>query len=195
MQVTHLDLSDHVGQPLAAGVLALHGLVGHALGDDEEDLGEVGVVRSEDDGVVAVVTKGKNSTFYSLSSNSPSHPPTPTPTPTHASLSHSNTHKMARCGRGAYLSMRSHRKSKVWAASSLSSLSGSQASQWGRISVTLAHSGLKRITLPTAEMQFSVALTFSFERDSAAWMAPTSSAIASGGGGDEQGLECKPLFG
>ncbi|KAG7268943.1 LOW QUALITY PROTEIN: hypothetical protein CRUP_002939 [Coryphaenoides rupestris] len=76
--------------------------------------------------------------------------------------------------------MRSHRKSKVCAASSLSSLSGSQASQWGRISGTLAHSGRKRITLPTAEMQFSVALTFSLERDSAAWMAPTSKAMASG---------------
>lgn len=65
-------------------------------------------------------------------------------------------------------------------ASSLSSLSGSQLSQWGRISLTLTHSGRNLMTFPTAEMQFSVALTVSLERESAAWMTLTSSGMASG---------------
>lgn len=76
--------------------------------------------------------------------------------------------------------MRSHRKSNVCTASSLSSLSGSQLSQWGRISLTLTHSGRNLMTFPTAEMQFSVALTVSLERESAAWMTLTSSGMASG---------------
>lgn len=79
----------------------------------------------------------------------------------------------------SYLSMRSHRKSNVWTASSLSSLSGSQLSQWGRISLTLTHSGRNLMTFPTAEMQFSVAFTFSLERESAAWMTLTSRGMAS----------------
>lgn len=37
------------------------------------------------------------------------------------------------------------------------------------------------MTFPTAEMQFSVALMFSLDRASAAWMTPTSKGIASGG--------------
>lgn len=78
-----------------------------------------------------------------------------------------------------YLSMRSHRKSNVWTASSLSSLRGSQLSQWGRTSPTFTHSGRNLMSFPTAEMQFSVALTFSFDRESAAWMAPTSRGSAS----------------
>lgn len=81
-----------------------------------------------------------------------------------------------------YLSMRSHRKSNVWTASSLSSLSGSQLSQWGRISLTFTHSGRNLMTFPTAEMQFSVALTFSLTRESAAWMTLTSRGMASGPG-------------
>lgn len=36
------------------------------------------------------------------------------------------------------------------------------------------------MTFPTAEMQFSVALTVSLERESAAWMTLTSSGMASG---------------
>lgn len=38
---THLYLANDVGQPLAAGVLALYRLIGDAVGDDEEDFGEV----------------------------------------------------------------------------------------------------------------------------------------------------------
>lgn len=35
------------------------------------------------------------------------------------------------------------------------------------------------MTLPTAEMQFSVALTFSFALESAAWITPIRRGIAS----------------
>lgn len=58
---THLYLTNDVGQPLAAGVLALYRLVGDAVGDDVEDSGEVGVVRAQDDGVVSEAerTEGK----------------------------------------------------------------------------------------------------------------------------------------
>lgn len=38
------------------------------------------------------------------------------------------------------------------------------------------------MTLPTAEMQFSVALMFSLERESGAWMTLNSSGMASGEG-------------
>lgn len=82
-----------------------------------------------------------------------------------------------------YLSMRSHRKSNVWTASSLSSLRGSQLNQRGRTRFRFTHSGWNLMTFPTAEMQFSVALTFSLERASAAWMTPTSRGMASGGRG------------
>lgn len=55
-----------VGQPLAAGVLALYRLVGDAVGDDEEDFGEVGVVRPEDDGVVAAAQTTENNQLFFL---------------------------------------------------------------------------------------------------------------------------------
>lgn len=79
-----------------------------------------------------------------------------------------------------YLSIRSHKKSNVWTASSLSSLSGNQLSQWGRTRLRFTHSDWNLMTFPTAEMQFSVALTFSLDRASVAWMTPTSKGIASG---------------
>lgn len=90
-----------------------------------------------------------------------------------------------------YLSMRSQRKSKVWTASSLSSLSGSQLSQWGRTSLTLTHSGRNLMSFPTAETQFSVALTFSFERESAAWMTLTSRGRASVTKKKDQSTSCR----
>lgn len=46
-------LAKDVGQPLAAGVLALYRLVGDAVSNDVEDSGQVGVVQPEDDGVVS----------------------------------------------------------------------------------------------------------------------------------------------
>lgn len=46
-------MADDVGEPFAARVFALDRLVCDAVGDDEEDLGEVGVVGPEHDGVVA----------------------------------------------------------------------------------------------------------------------------------------------
>lgn len=58
-------MTNDVGQPLAAGVLALYRLVGDAVGDDVEDSGQVGVVRPEDDGVVsgAERTEGESAVF------------------------------------------------------------------------------------------------------------------------------------
>lgn len=50
-------MTDDVCQPFAARVFALDRLVGDSICDDEEDFGEVGVVWSEDDGVVA--TEGR----------------------------------------------------------------------------------------------------------------------------------------
>lgn len=50
----HLYLTDDVGQPFAACVFALDRLVGDSVGDDGKDFWEIGVVWSEDDGVVAV---------------------------------------------------------------------------------------------------------------------------------------------
>lgn len=54
-------MTNNVGQPLAAGVLALYRLIGDAVGDDVEDSGEVGVVGPQDDGVVSEAerTEGK----------------------------------------------------------------------------------------------------------------------------------------
>lgn len=49
----HLYLTDDVGQPFAARVFALDRLVGDSVGDDGKDFWEIGVVWSEDDGVVA----------------------------------------------------------------------------------------------------------------------------------------------
>lgn len=54
VSMTHLNLTDDVCQPFAARVFALDRFVGNSVRDDEEDFGQVGVVWSEDDGVVAV---------------------------------------------------------------------------------------------------------------------------------------------
>lgn len=52
------------------------------------------------------------------------------------------------------------------------------------------------MTLPTAEMQFSVAFTFSFALESAAWITPIKRGMASGegkggGGGYETTIQRK----
>lgn len=157
--MAHLYLTDDTCQPFAARIFTLDRFVCHSVRDDEENLGEVGVVWSKDNGVVAVERRQQSAKK------------------THIPLQHLRDQIRRR---RPHLSMRSHRKSNVWTASSLSSLSGSQLSQWGRISLTFTHSGRNLMTFPTAEMQFSVALTFSFERESAAWMTPTSMGMASG---------------
>lgn len=156
----HLYLTNDIGQPFAAGVLALYRFVCNSVCDDEEDFGEVGVVWSKHNGIVAA-EGGKTVSGVRFTKDF-------------------LLWKVKR--RRGYLSMRSHRKSNVWTASSLSSLSGSQLSQWGRILLTSTHSGRNLMTFPTAEMQFSVAFMFSLERESPAWMTPTSTGMASGGG-------------
>lgn len=57
----YLDLTNDVRQPFTARVLTLHRLVRHAVSNDAENLGQVGVVWSEHDGVVAVREQGTES--------------------------------------------------------------------------------------------------------------------------------------
>lgn len=57
---TDRHLANDVGQSFAAHVFAFNGFVGHAVGDDEEDFGQIGVVWSEDDGIVALEKKRQN---------------------------------------------------------------------------------------------------------------------------------------
>lgn len=168
----YLHLANDVGQPFAARIFAFNWFIGHSICDDEEDFRQIGVVWSKDNWIVAV--KKTNSKV-----------------PNHSNaigvdLSWilgvcQKTCELAQQLFRVYLSIRSHRKSNVWTASSLSSLSGNQLSQWGRTRLRFTHSDWNLMTFPTAEMQFSVALTFSLERASAAWMTPTSKGIASGG--------------
>lgn len=50
---SHLYLKNDIGQPFAACVLALYRFIRNSVCDDEEDFGEVGVLWSEHDGIVA----------------------------------------------------------------------------------------------------------------------------------------------
>lgn len=151
-------MTNDVCQPFATSVLTFNGFTGDTVSDNEEDFRKISVVRAQDNGVVAVDRKQD-------------------------SVWRTDTWicRLYICTvLSSYLSMRSQRKSNVCTASSLSSLSGSQLSQWGSTSLTLTHSGWKRMTLPTAEMQFSVAFMFSLERESGSWITPTSLGMASG---------------
>lgn len=56
MHITHLYLANNVGQSLAAAVLSLHRLACNTISDDDKDLGQVGIVRTKNNGVVAAVT-------------------------------------------------------------------------------------------------------------------------------------------
>lgn len=60
---TDPDLANDVGQPFAAHIFAFNGFVGHAVGDDEEDFRQIGVVWSKDDGIVAVEKDKTNELF------------------------------------------------------------------------------------------------------------------------------------
>lgn len=71
----------------------------------------------------------------------------------------------------------------MWAASSVSSQTGSQPSQWGSSSSTLTAAGLCLQILVTAEMAFSVGLRFSIDRDSESDIILTSNGMASVGKG------------
>lgn len=53
MSTAHLYLTDDIRQPFAARVFALDRFVRNSVCDDEEDFWEVGVIWSEDNGVVA----------------------------------------------------------------------------------------------------------------------------------------------
>lgn len=58
---TDPHLMNDVGQPFAARIFAFNRFVGHSHRDDEEDFRQIGVVWSEDDGIVAVKkTNGKS---------------------------------------------------------------------------------------------------------------------------------------
>lgn len=63
----HLYLTDDVCQPFAAWVFTLDRFVRDAVCDDEEDFREVGVVWSEDDGVVAVEERQQSAGFRFIS--------------------------------------------------------------------------------------------------------------------------------
>lgn len=52
--ITDLHLTNDVGQPFAARIFAFNRFVGHSIGNDEEDFRQIGVVWSEDNGIVAV---------------------------------------------------------------------------------------------------------------------------------------------
>lgn len=54
VSMTHMNLTDDVCQPFAARVFTLDRFVGNSVCDDEEDFGQVGVVWSENNRVVAV---------------------------------------------------------------------------------------------------------------------------------------------
>lgn len=56
MHITHLHLANNIGQSLAASILSLHRLACNTISDDDKDLGQVGIVRTKNNGVVAVVT-------------------------------------------------------------------------------------------------------------------------------------------
>lgn len=98
-----MHLANDVGQSFAAHVFAFNGFVGHAIGDDEEDFRQIGVVWSEDDGIVAL-KKTKNNELF----ENPSHQRC-------WGRSLSKTREIAQHGyrKANYLSMRSHRKSNV----------------------------------------------------------------------------------
>lgn len=55
--MAHLYLTDDICQPFAAGIFTLDRFVCNSICDDEENFGQVGVVWSKDNGVVAVKKK------------------------------------------------------------------------------------------------------------------------------------------
>lgn len=51
---THLYLTNHVGQSFAAPVFTFNRFIHNTVSDDDENLGKVRVIRSKNDGIVAV---------------------------------------------------------------------------------------------------------------------------------------------